>query len=174
MRVFSSLPCGVIVCTGLPWPLTFHMVRVPSEWLQMNCLPSWCQATEWMAWERKGRAGRTVVQQDDNIMCHRVSRATRLLHYRTRTVPAASQWLKHPWIWTREQMAIKIYECPDFRACSHVGGHFYVTHFLDTKWGKKRNACGKILLARIYTNEFHFIKDTSPLEERHILNIPNN
>lgn len=29
--VSASLPCGVIVCTGLPWPLTFHMVRVPSE-----------------------------------------------------------------------------------------------------------------------------------------------
>lgn len=46
-----ALPCGVIVCTGLPWPRTFHMVRLPSEWLQMNCLPSWCQATEWIAWK---------------------------------------------------------------------------------------------------------------------------
>lgn len=26
-----SLPCGVIVWIGLPWPLMFHMVRVPSE-----------------------------------------------------------------------------------------------------------------------------------------------
>lgn len=43
------LPCGVMICAGLAGDLTFHVVRVPSEWLQTNCLPSWCQATEWMA-----------------------------------------------------------------------------------------------------------------------------
>lgn len=43
------LPCGVMICAGLAGALTFHVVRVPSEWLQTNCLPSWCQATEWMA-----------------------------------------------------------------------------------------------------------------------------
>lgn len=43
------VPCGVMICAGLAGALTFHVVRVPSEWLQTNCFPSWCQATEWMA-----------------------------------------------------------------------------------------------------------------------------
>lgn len=34
---------------GLVVFLRFHMVRLPSEWLHMNCLPSWCQPTEWIA-----------------------------------------------------------------------------------------------------------------------------
>lgn len=46
----ASLPWGVMVCTGLAGDLTFHMVKVPSEWLQINCFPSWCQATEWIAY----------------------------------------------------------------------------------------------------------------------------
>lgn len=43
------VPCGVMICAGLAGALTFHVVRVPSEWLQTNCFPSWCQATEWIA-----------------------------------------------------------------------------------------------------------------------------
>lgn len=50
-----TLPCGVIVWNGLVGDFTFHMVKVPSEWLQMNCLPSWCQATEWIAYARESR-----------------------------------------------------------------------------------------------------------------------
>lgn len=52
------LPCGVMICAGLAGDLTFHVVRVPSEWLQTNCLPSWCQATEWMALKRQHRISR--------------------------------------------------------------------------------------------------------------------
>lgn len=48
----TFLPCGVIVCTGLAGDLTFHIVKVPSEWLQINCFPSWCQATEWIAYKK--------------------------------------------------------------------------------------------------------------------------
>ena len=45
----ASPPCGVMVWIGLAVTRTFHVVRVPSEWLHTNCFPSWCQATEWMA-----------------------------------------------------------------------------------------------------------------------------
>lgn len=33
--------------------LRFHIVRLPSEWLHMNCFPSWCQLTEWIAWRER-------------------------------------------------------------------------------------------------------------------------
>lgn len=52
------LPCGVMICAGLAGDFTFHVVRVPSEWLQTNCLPSWCQATEWMALKTQHRISR--------------------------------------------------------------------------------------------------------------------
>lgn len=47
--VRQLLPCGVMICAGLAGTRIFHVVRVPSEWLQTNCFPSWCQATEWIA-----------------------------------------------------------------------------------------------------------------------------
>lgn len=59
------LPCGVMICAGLGGDLTFHVVRVPSEWLQTNCLPSWCQATEWMALKTQQHISRQ--QQTDYI-----------------------------------------------------------------------------------------------------------
>jgi len=45
-----SLPCGVMIWAGLAGMRTFHVVSVPSEWLHTNCFPSWCQATEWIAY----------------------------------------------------------------------------------------------------------------------------
>lgn len=47
--VFRLSPCGKVTWKGLVVFLRFHMVKLPSEWLHMNCLPSWCQPTEWMA-----------------------------------------------------------------------------------------------------------------------------
>lgn len=46
----QNLPCGVMVWAGLAGARTFHVVSVPSEWLHTNCFPSWCQATEWIAY----------------------------------------------------------------------------------------------------------------------------
>lgn len=61
-----------MIWAGLAGVRMFQMVRVPSEWLQTNCLPSWCQATEWMAcghnkhtrhqWQRAG--GHAAGSQD--------------------------------------------------------------------------------------------------------------
>lgn len=45
---FNS-PWGKVTWNGLVVFLRFHIVRLPSEWLHMNCFPSWCQLTEWMA-----------------------------------------------------------------------------------------------------------------------------
>lgn len=42
-------PWGKVTWNGLVVFLRFHSVRLPSEWLHMNCFPSWCQLTEWMA-----------------------------------------------------------------------------------------------------------------------------
>lgn len=60
----TFLPCGVIVCIGLAGDLTFHIVKVPSEWLQINCFPSWCQATEWIAY---GRQVKNAIFKNKNL-----------------------------------------------------------------------------------------------------------
>lgn len=60
------LPCGVMICAGLAGALIFHVVRVPSEWLQTNCLPSWCQATEWIALKTHSS---TSTEHDKWITC---------------------------------------------------------------------------------------------------------
>lgn len=52
---FGSLPCGVMIWAGLAGARTFHVVSVPSEWLHTNCFPSWCQATEWIAYRPNKR-----------------------------------------------------------------------------------------------------------------------
>lgn len=49
LKAFGSSPWGKVIWMGLVVFLRFHMVRLPSEWLHMNCLPSWCQPTEWIA-----------------------------------------------------------------------------------------------------------------------------
>lgn len=35
-----TLPCGIVVWKGRLGLFRFHKVKLPSEWLHMNCLPS--------------------------------------------------------------------------------------------------------------------------------------
>lgn len=52
---------------GLAGDFIFHMVSVPSEWLQINCFPSWCQATEWIACEWEWQFKREEKEQEIKV-----------------------------------------------------------------------------------------------------------
>lgn len=65
-----SLPCGVMIWAGLAGARTFHVVSVPSEWLHTNCFPSWCQATEWIAYRpTKGRVMKHKESRSGKLTC---------------------------------------------------------------------------------------------------------
>ena len=50
VSTISILPCGVIILHGLPDARIFQVVRLPSVWLAINCLPSCCHDTDLNAW----------------------------------------------------------------------------------------------------------------------------
>lgn len=102
--LLSKLPCGIVVWKGLLGLFRFHKVRLPSEWLHINCFPSWCQATEWIAygnewrtWEWKGIHCLRCIRKSRNSYQFLSLFTTTYQGFRERTLKPVMHHIKTKW-----------------------------------------------------------------------------